>query len=170
MQFDYEITADDSIASHSLYTKLRGHRHFHFAFGAILVGLMLIEVAWRVRFVDRTSIPLATVGVLLIYLAATNLSPARRFRRAYQKGDLAGKRFQAKITEEGFEVTGDLRSWKVRWPGVQFCGENERVFVFYSAGTLFTFAKRYLDEEQQRKLRELSGMNLPRPQAELSPF
>lgn len=73
---------------------------------------------------------------------------------------MAGKRFKADVNEDGFEVTGDLCSWHVRWLRVRPKGENERVFIFtlYPEGTIFMFGKRYLNDEQQQELRRLSGL------------
>lgn len=72
--------------------------------------------------------------------------------------DLAGKSFEANVSEDGFEVTGDQCGWRVRWPGVSVKGENEQVFSLYSHGILFIFGKKYLNTEQQEHLRRLSGM------------
>jgi len=95
---------------------------------------------------------------LWIYSAVASLFPARYFRRAYLESDLAGKSFNADVGEDGFEVTGDQCSWRVRWPGVRVKGENEQVFMLYSHGTMFIFGKKYLNSEQQEHLRRLSGL------------
>jgi hypothetical protein len=74
---------------------------------------------------------------------------------------LAGKKFQAEVNEEGFEVVGDLRSWRVQWAGVSLKGENEHAFVLYSVGTVFMFGKKYLAAEQQQELRRLAALAAP---------
>ena len=76
---------------------------------------------------------------------------------------MAGKKYQAEMNEDGFEVNEDLRGWRVRWSGVQLKGESELVFILRSQGTIFMFGKRYLNSDQQRELRKLSG--LPEPGA-----
>ena len=80
------------------------------------------------------------------------------FPRAYPKSDVVGKGFKAEVDEDGFEVTGDQCSWRVRWPGVRVKGENEQVFMLHSHGTLFIFGKKYLNTEQQEHLRGVSGL------------
>jgi hypothetical protein len=42
-----------------------------------------------------------------IYSALKSLFLASYFRRKYTKSDVAGKRFEAEVGEDGFEVTGD---------------------------------------------------------------
>jgi len=70
---------------------------------------------------------------------------------------VVGKRFKAAVDEDGFEVTGDQCSWRVRWPGVRVKGENEQVFMLHSHGT-FIFEKKYLNTQQQEHLRRVSGL------------
>jgi hypothetical protein len=72
--------------------------------------------------------------------------------------ELAGKTFRADLNEDGFDVAGDTCSWRVKWQGVRWNGENERVFMLYSQGTVFIFGKQYLTTEQQTELRSLSGL------------
>ena len=69
--------------------------------------------------------------------------------------------FKADVDENGFEVKGDLCEWRVKWLGVKLKGEDERVFIFTSGGTIFTFGKKYLNSEQQQELRKLSGIANP---------
>ena len=156
MHFDYEIAPDEYVASQLLCYKLSGRKRIHKAFGWILIGLLLIDVAWNKCAGDSDPLLLAIIGACFIYIGVVCFQPARLLRRAYQKTELAGKRFQADVNEDGFEVTGDLHSWRVRWQGVRLKGENEKVFIFYSAGTLFMFGKKYLDSEQQKELRRFS--------------
>jgi hypothetical protein len=159
MHFEYEITADQFVASQLLYHKLSGGRkHGERAVQWILAGIIFVAVAWSERSLNLTPILLALIGILWIYSAVASLFPARSFRRAYPKSDLARKSFRADVGEDGFEVTGDQCSWRVRWPGVRVKGENEQVFMLYSHGTLFIFGKKYLNSEQQEHLRSLSGL------------
>jgi hypothetical protein len=93
-----------------------------------------------------------------IYYGVGNFFPARHFRRAFHGAGLAGKKFKADVNEDGFEVTGDVCSWRIRWPGVQLKGEDERVIMLSSGGTIFMFGKKYLNNEQIQELRRLSGL------------
>jgi hypothetical protein len=128
MHFEYEITPDLFVASQLLYYKLgSGRKHRERAFQWILAGVILAAIAWREWSVNWTSISLALIGAWWIYSAVKSLFLAPHYRRAYSKTDLAGKRFKADVAEDGFEVTGDECSWRVRWPGVRLKGENERL-------------------------------------------
>ena len=159
MHFEYEITADEFVASQLLYHKLSGGRkHGALAVQSILAGIIFVAIAWNERSLNWTPILVALIGTWWIYSAFASLFPARYFRRAYSKTDLAGKRFKADVGEDGFEVTGDVCSWRVRWPGVRVKGENERVFMLYSHGTMFMFGKKFLSSEQQDELRRLLGV------------
>ena len=159
MHFEYEITADEYVASQLLYYKLSGGRkHSERAVQWILAGIIFVAVAWDERSLKWAPILVALIGIWWIYSAVASLFPARYFRRVYSKSDLAGKRFKADVNEDGFEVTGDVCSWRVRWPGVGVKGENERVFMLYSHGTMFMFGKKFLSSEQQDELRRLSDM------------
>jgi hypothetical protein len=159
MRFEYEITADQFVASQLLYYKLSGGRkHRERAARWILAGIMLIAIAWSEWSFNLSPILLALIGAALIYSAVRSLFLTRYFRRQYPKSDLAGKRFVAIVSEDGFEVTGDQCGWRVRWPGVRVKGENEEVFTLYSHSTLFIFGKKYLNTEQQEDLRSLSGL------------
>jgi hypothetical protein len=159
MHFEYEITADEFVACQLLYYKLSGGRkRVERAAGWIVAGLALIFIAWHERFLDSAQIILTAIGAWWIYSGVASFFPARYFRRAYPSSGCAGKRFTADANEDGFEVMGDLYSWRVRWPGVRLKGENERVFMLYSQGTIFMFGKTYLNNEQQQELRRLSGL------------
>jgi ABC-type nickel/cobalt efflux system permease component RcnA len=159
MHFEYEITADQFVASQLLNYKLSGGRkHRERAAQWILAGVILVAIAWSEWSLNWTPILLALIGAWWIYSAVKSLFLARYFRREYPKSDVAGKRFEADVGEDGFEVTGDQCSWRVRWPGVRVKGENEQVFMLHSHGTLFIFGKRYLNAEQQEHLRRLSGL------------
>lgn len=126
-----------------------------------LAGLIFLGTAWDERFNDLSPFLLAFVGAWLIYYGTVTLFPARYFRRVYQKSEVVGKRFNAEIKEEGFEVTGDLYSWGVQWPGVRVKGENELVFMLSSNNTIFMFGKKYLSRDQEQELRRLSGLVSP---------
>jgi len=162
MRFEYEITADEFAASQLLYYKLSGGRkRVERAVGWIVSGLALIFIAWNERFLDSAQIILGAIGAWWIYSGVASFFPASYFRRAYPKADLAGKRFTVDANEDGFEVTGDLYSWRVRWPGVRLKAENEQVFMLCSQGTIFMFGKKFLTDEQQQELRRLSGLISP---------
>jgi hypothetical protein len=159
MHFEYEITADQFVASQLLYRKLRaGRKRVERPVQWILAGIILVAIAWSEWSLNWTPALLAIIGAWWIYSAVASLFPARYFRRAYPKSDLAGKRFKANVGEDGFEVAGDQCSWRIRWSGVREKGENGQFFMFYSHGTLFVFGKEYLNSEQQEHLRRLSGL------------
>lgn len=159
MQFDYEITSDEFVACQLLAYKMRRGRKLIQNGGSwILIGLMLIGIAWDKRAGHSDSMLLAIIGACSIYVGFVYFFPASRLRRAYQKTELSGKRFRAELNQDGFEVTGELRSWRVRWEGVQLKGENELVFILNSAGTLFMFGRKYLNNEQQVEFRRLSRL------------
>jgi hypothetical protein len=160
MHFEYEITVDQFVASQLLYHRLSGGRnHVERAVPWILSGIILVAIAWNEwSSLNWTPILLALIGTWWICSAVAILFPARYFRRAYTKSDLAGKKFRADMGEDGFEVTGDECFWRVRWPGVRMKGENKQLFMLCSQGTLFVFGKKYLNTEQQELLRRLSGL------------
>jgi hypothetical protein len=159
MNFEYAITVDEYIAACFLYHKLNGSRRRMLGVGWILAGLLFFVMASIERVpCNWTPAILAGVGAWGIYGGFRMLFPTRYFSLAYPAADLAGKRFKADVTADGLDVTGDLRSWHVRWPGMRLKGENERVFMFYSSGTMFIFGKEYLTNQQQRELRDFSGL------------
>jgi hypothetical protein len=75
----------------------------------------------------------------------------------YPKSEVIGKKFQADIHSDGFEVKGKSCSWQVPWSGVSLKAERERVFMLYVEGTIFMFGKKYLTDEQQNELRKLAS-------------
>ena len=161
MHFEYEIPADEFVASQLLYHKLSGVKRFQRAAAWILSGLFLIVVACNQKLSDGSPLLLALIGGWWTYAGVQGLFPSRYFRRAYRAFEFAGSMFKADVDENGFEVKGDLCEWRVKWPGVKLKGEDERVFIFTSGGTIFTFGKKYLNSEQQQELRKLSGMANP---------
>jgi hypothetical protein len=159
MRFEYEITADEYAASQLLYYKLTGGRkRVERAVGWIVSGFALIFIAWSDRFQDSAQIILAAIGAWWIYAGVARFFPAWHFRRAYPKNDFAGKKFTFDANEDGFEVTADLYSWSVRWPGLRLKAENQQVFMLYSQGSIFMLGKKFLTDEQQQELRTLSGL------------
>lgn len=162
MRFEYEITVDDFVASQILYNRLRraGHqiRLRENPIVWIVFGAFAIAVAWNERRVDWGPILLAATGAWFLYAGLVGLFPAPYFRRTYRGAELWGEKFAAEVDNEGFKVVADLCSWQIPWRGVKLRGENDRVFVFYSANTLFIFGKRYLNESQQEEIRKLSGI------------
>lgn len=71
---------------------------------------------------------------------------------------LIGRKYAADVNADGFEVNGQEWGWRVKWPGVRDKGEDERVFMFYAANTLFIIGKKYLSEDQQKELRQLAKL------------
>ena len=158
MQCEYEITADEFASAQTLYHNLRnGRRRVRNAILWILAGLFLIVVAWNEKAITWTPLVLLLLGMWWVYAGLTHLFPTRHFRRRYGGSGLAGKRYKVDASEDGFEVTAELCSWKVQWPGVKFKGEDARVFMLYSEGTIFIFGKQYLNDDHQREFRRLSG-------------
>lgn len=167
MHFDYEISADEYIASQILYHKLSGDRkRIRAAISWTLGGILFIVIAWSERPVGWTTVLLTILGAWWAYCGIVSLSPTLlrgRFRRAYRAADLAGKKYTGDANEDGFEVTGDLYGWRSKWPGVRLKGEDAEVFILYSQGTIFIFGKKYLTKVQQQELRRLSGLSAANP-------
>src|SRR5579859_4633110 len=155
MQFEYKITVDDYIASQLLYWKLSAaHKPVKAGTWCMLLATLYFVVAWNKYELDFGPILLIVTGVWWIYFAVSNFFPKRYLRHCYSGLELFGKKFLADVNEEGFEVTGDLCSWRVRWPGVLLKGEGKQVFIIQSEdGHIFMFGKKYLSEEQQQELR-----------------
>jgi hypothetical protein len=156
MNFKYEIGANEFVAAQVLYHELSNHRK-RIARAAISIvgGFCCFAIVWNGW---SASIVLALVGASWIYSGVVSIFPAWRFRLAYPTSEVVGESFTGEMSEDGFEVTGDLCSWRVRWPGVRWKGENENVFMLYAHGTIFMFGKKYLNSEQQQQLRKLSGL------------
>ena len=159
MHFEYEITADEYVASQILVNQLGGVRtRIRSVAIWILAGVFLILVTWNEGAVTWATVLLAAIGGWWIYAGVASLFPARHFRRAYRGAEVAGKRFIADVNGDGFEVKGEFCTWRVQWAGVLRKGEDSQVFILYSQGTVFMFGKRYLSIEQQQELRRLSGL------------
>src|SRR5215813_4434903 len=160
MNFDYKITPDEYAAGQVHYYRMRrGSQRRQGAVITILAGLFFIIVAWNHRPFDRAQFVLAIVAAFVIYSGIVSLLlPARAFRKWYPASELADATFHADVNQDGFEVATALQSWRVKWQGVGIKAEDDRIFVFYSQGTIFTFGKQYLTAEQQAELRRLSGM------------
>src|SRR5579863_977601 len=162
MYLEYEVTADEYVASQLLYCRLsRDRKRFQWVAYCILTGVLFLGVGWSGRLPDWVALLLLIVGAWWIYVGVMNLYPARYLRQTYRSQELAGKKFKADLNENGFEVTGELGSWRGQWPSVKVEGENERVFILYSQGSVFVFGKQYLSDEQQQELRRLSGLHVP---------
>jgi hypothetical protein len=159
MRLECEIAADEFVSSQILYQKLSGGRkRIERMVYSFLASLIFFGTAWTERSKDLSPFLFAIVGAWLIYSGAQTLFPSRFLRSAYWKSEVVGKRFHAEINEEDFEVTGDLCSWRIRWPGVIVKGESELVFMLCSNRTIFMFGKKHLSSDQQQQLRKLSGL------------
>ena len=160
MEFEYKITSDEYAAAQALYHRLTGGRkRVQHTISVILVGSFFLVVAWNQRPIDWAQFLVGSLGVGWIYRGVLNLLlPARHFRRYYLTSELAEKSFRAKINEDGLDVAGDANIWQVKWQGVRWKGEDKRVFMFYSYGTIFIFGKQYLTRDQQEEMRMLGGL------------
>ncbi len=164
MNFEYEITIDEYVSAHLLREKLSGRRaRIARAACFMVLGLLSIIAAWNGRNFKWMAISLLATSAFWIYAVFVTLHPASHFRRVYRRSGVIGKRFTADVNEDGFDVEGDLRPWHVEWPGAYPKGENESVFAFYSAGTVFVFGKKYLNGEQQLELRRLGNWEILTP-------
>jgi hypothetical protein len=161
MHFEYEITADEFSASQVLYYKLSTRRRpvYKSSVFWILLGLWFVVVAWNEHSLNWASAVLVPTGAWWIYVGIVGLFPTWYFRNHYKNAERWGEHFSVDANETGFEVVGNLCSWRIKWEGVKLKGEDKKVFMFYSANTVFSFGKKYLSEEQQQELRKLSGMN-----------
>jgi hypothetical protein len=163
MEFEYEISADDYAAASVLFYKL-GRKRINAAAWAVL-GMSLIAIGLSDKERGLSSILLAAIGVWWAWAGLARLLPGESFRRKcrkyYQELGLEGQKYRATVTKEGFEVLGENRTWRNPWPSVSPKGEDARVFMLHSGGTLFIFAKRHLSEGQQMELRMLAGLSPP---------
>ncbi len=161
-QFEYEISSDEFVAASTLYYKLSRRRVplHQKPLLWIFIGVFFAVVGWQEEktFNSGVTVLLVLFGVWWIYAGFTNLFPTRYFRKVYSKAVTWGDRFKASVNTDGFEVEGEVCAWRVRWQGVKVKGEDDLVFVFYCANTMFIFGKRYLNSSQQEEMRRLSGI------------
>ena len=164
MQFEYEITAEEYVASQVLYWRLSSGRKFRDRLAAcVLGGVFFLVLAWNEPVFNWATVTLAAMGLWRIYSGLMSIFPRFYLRRAYRGTELAGKKYQADVNEEGFEVVGDLCSWRVRWAGVRLKGENKSVFILFTDSVIFMFGKKYLNNEQQSELRKFAGLPAQQP-------
>ena len=160
MEFEYEITADEFTSAQILYYRLsQGRKRVQGAITCMLVGSFFLVVAWNQRPFDWAQAILAGLGAWWIYSGVWRLIlPRQHFRKSYRVSELSGKRFHANLNSDGFQVTGDLVNWRIGWSGVRLKGEDDNVFILYSAYTIFIFGKHYLTRQQHEELRRLTGL------------
>lgn len=159
MTFEYEISGDDYAAASVLHYRLI--RKPLQSAGWFLAGLVLFVIGSIERDRGLSPVVLVVIGIWWMWAGLGGIFPAlyrRYYRKYYRRLGLEGKRYRATLTEDGFLVTGENRTWNNRWTEVSPKGEDSRVFMLFSQGTLFIFAKRYLAEEQQGRLRILAGL------------
>ena len=160
LEFEYEITADDYTSAAILYHKLSGKSRL--ASGWLFSGACLLVIGLLERDRGLSPIVLGAIGVWWMWAGIARVFPGGPFRRAYVKYyrelGLEGKKYRASVNTDGFQVVGASSSWTRRWVEVSPKGEDKLVFLFFSEGTLFIFAKRYLVEQQQDALRSLAGL------------
>lgn len=159
MKFEYEISPDDYVACQMLYHRLRmGYKRFKRGAFWLTAGILFMWMAFKQEDQNWAPVFLALTGAWWIYAALQGLFPRWYLRRSYPATGLSGQKFYTTADDEGFEVTGDVCTWRVRWPGVSLKGENKEVFVLLVAGTLFMFGKKYLTPEQQHEFRRLASL------------
>jgi len=160
MEFSYTITADEFNAGQVLYHKMkRGKRRFADVAVGIAIAVFFMAVALSEPRLSWAPILLSAMALQYLYAALVNLFPILYVRTKYKQANLHGKTYKAVVNEEGMDITGDVCGWHIRWPGVQLKAENDKVFMFLAANTLFIFGKQYLDESQQQEMRKLSELN-----------
>ena len=160
MEFEYEILADDYAAAAVLYRKQSGTRKQDL--GWLLAGTFLLVTGVIERERGVSPILLGAIGVWWMWAGFARIfvggSYRKQCRKHYETIGLAGQKYRAKVVKDGFEVLGENQSWRAVWPTVSSKGEDDRVFMFYSGGIIFIFAKRYLADAQKQELRALSGL------------
>jgi hypothetical protein len=158
MRFEYEISADEYASCMAAYNALaRGRKRIFYAVFWIALGLFFIAVARNEQAVSWAPILLTASGAYWVYCGLAGFFSEWYFRRFYPKSGMAGKKFQANIHSDGFDVKGESCTWQVPWSGVSLKAERERVFMLYVEGTIFMFGKKYLTDEQQNELRKLGS-------------
>ncbi len=162
MEFEYEVSADDYADASILYYRLNRRRlgantGSFFIFGGFLLMVGLIE--WEKGL---SPLLLVVLGGFTIWFGVVNafprLSSRKKLRKNFREFGIDGKKYQANVNEEGLNIAGDSATWSRSWADISLKGEAKQLFMFYSRGTLFIFAKRYLTDEQQGTLRGLSGL------------
>jgi len=163
LTFEYEIPREEYVAASRLYYRLKTDRRGRLwrslrAIWWVSAGIILILLGCREAASDLVSLVLVIIGAWWAYAGMASFFHRAYYGRAYRRSGLAGQRYKVDLNEEGFEVSGEMLAWRVKWPGVKFKGEDELAFVLVSAGTVFIFGKKYLDAGQQQELRRLSGL------------
>jgi hypothetical protein len=163
MEFEYEVSADDYVDATILYYKLNrrglgaGNGKL-FILGGLLLTVGLIERARGISPLILVVIAAFTIWIGIVGVFP-GLSSRRNYRKHYQEWGIKGRKYRADVNEGGLNITGDEATWSRPWADISSKGENKQLFVFYSRGTLFIFAKRYLTDEQQQALRNLIGLS-----------
>jgi len=98
------------------------------------------------------------IGIVGVF---PRLSSRRSHRRHYRELGIKGRKYQANVDEQGLKIAGDDTTWSRQWADISSKGEDKQLFMLYSRGTLFIFAKRHLTGEQQLELRKLMGLTPP---------
>lgn len=138
VQFEYELPANEYVAAQLLYYKSLGRRRRigrparWIVAGAVCIvsGVRSAPPASSEGSANFSFFLLTAIGVWWMWAGIGMLFPAKRFRRAYDSSALAGKLYRAEVGEGGLQVAGEFCEWSVKWPGVQFKREDERVLYF----------------------------------------
>ena len=142
MRFEYEISEDEYVASQVLYQRLaKGQKWLLSPILWTLSGAGLVALAIQEQDLHWTPLLLAVLGLWWMYAGLTNFFPRRHLVRHYRRLDIAGKKYMATLDDQGFEVSGDLYLWRVKWSGVLGKGESKHTFILYAANTIFMFGK-----------------------------
>jgi hypothetical protein len=159
IEFSYEITEADYTESNALLSrKLKVKKYWIVP----LLGVAVIAIPFLHLDSDgymapnlSSSWPLIVSGLLLIFYGVRSLSPAYIARQHYPRSGLSRRQFTAHISAKGFLVQGTYIEWKYSWQAVLLAEESETLFALYTGLQLFVFAKRHLNDEQLKALRQL---------------
>lgn len=108
---------------------------------ASLLAIGLIERERRL-----SPIVLAAMGIWFLWMGISRATGVILFADAIERLSTARverNKHRANVNDEGFHVSAENRSWICRWSDVSPKGEDQQVFLFFSPGSLFIFAKRY---------------------------
>jgi hypothetical protein len=162
MDFEYEVSADDYVDALILYYRVNRRRLGADTGMYFIIAGLLLSVGLAER--ERGMSPLLVVAfaALMLWIGIVHvfprLSSRRSYRRNFRELGIEGKKYEANVSEKGLNIAGDDTTWRRQWSDISSKGEDRQLFMLYSRGTLFIFAKQYLTDDQQRELRTLASL------------